>query len=443
MTPQRFLDVVKRRSVIILSVLAAGLALMYSFRGIVPSSFAGVAHVVLVAESGARDPSVSIIDLPSIATSTVVLQRVRNSLKLPVSLVNLKANVSASVLGRSSIMAIGYRDQSAERAIAVSNSVADELSRYYDEISTQRYDVNVSRLSTALADEATKRHRLDQQLSSVAASNPFVVSDRSVDSITTQLADLSQQRALALAQLKGDQALAATTAPDSSEISKTARHEILAGDPAYQAARIAAAKDAAQLVTDKAAYTSSFPGLPGEVAKVQSESGLIEREASRALSDPNAYSASAAASNASHVHQLAIIAGDTAKLTQLDDLIAKATSSLNDIPTVGASYAQLSAQRAAVDTEYTALAQRRANALANRAEASSLGSVVVLDRAIKADTQLAGGRTRVAVVALLLVIALALGAAFLVESLDPRIRRAEDIEELYGIPVVGTFGAKA
>jgi len=113
------------------------------------------------------------------------------------------------------------------------------------------------------------------------------------------------------------------------------------------------------------------------------------------------------------------------------------------VPTVGASYAQLSAQRAAVDTEYTALAGRRANALADRAEASSLGSIVVLDRAIKADTQLASGRTRVAVVALTLIIALALGTAFLVESLDPRIRRAEDIEELYGIPVVGTFGSKA
>jgi capsular polysaccharide biosynthesis protein len=443
MTLKRFLDVVKRRSLIIWSVLAVGLALMYSFRGIVPSSYSGVAHIVLVAASGTRDPSVSIVDLPSIATSTVVLQRVRNSLKLPVSLVNLKSNVSASVLGRSSIMAIGYRDPSAERAIAVSNSVADELSRYYDEISSQSYDVNVSRLSAALADEAAKRQRLNRQMSAVAASDPFVVSDKSADAITGQIADLSEQRAIARAQLQGDQALAATTLPDTPQLSRTARHEILAGDPAYQAARIAAAKDAAQLITDKASYTSAFPGLPGEVAKVQSESGLIDNEASRALNDPNAYSASAAATMADHLHQLAIIVGDKARLQQLDDLIAKETSSLNQVPTVGASYAQLSAQRAAVDTEYTALAGRRADALADRAEASSLGSVVVLDRAIKADTQLAGGRTRVAVVALTLVIALALGTAFLVESLDPRIRRVEDIEELYGIPVVGTFGSKA
>jgi len=45
--------------------------------------------------------------------------------------------------------------------------------------------------------------------------------------------------------------------------------------------------------------------------------------------------------------------------------------------------------------------------------------------------------------ALIFVLGIAFGAAFLVESLDPRIKRAEEIEELYGIPVVATFGSKA
>jgi succinoglycan biosynthesis transport protein ExoP len=442
MTPQRFLNILQRRSIFVWSVIAVGLALMYSFRGLVPSSFAGVAHVVLVAESGARDPSVSIVDLPSIATSTVVLQRVRNALKLPVSLIKLKQDVSASVLGRSSIMAVGYHDQSAERAIDVSNAVADQLSRYYDEISTQRYDVNVNRLSTELTAEANKMRALDAQMSSVVAANPFVVSDKSIDNITLQISTIDEQRAVALAQLQGDQALAATTA-GGPQASKTAQHEILAGDPAYVAARTIAARDAAQLVSDRATYTQSFPGLPGELAKVQNESDALKAEASRALSDPNAYSPSAAGTLAQHTRQLAVVAGDVARLNQLDSLMSKAQTTLGDVPTIGAKYSQLSAQRTAMETEYAALATRRANALANRAEASSLGSVVVLDRAIKADTQLAGGRTRAAVVAFVLVLALAIGTAFLVESLDPRIRRPEEIEELYGIPVVATFGSKA
>jgi capsular polysaccharide biosynthesis protein len=441
MTISSFLSVLKRRQLAIWCVLAVGLALIWSFRNVVPSSFAGVSHVVLVADSGTRDPSVGIVDLPSIATSTVVLERVRNSLKLPMTLIKLKENVSASVLGRSSIMAIGFRDASAERAIAVSNAVADELSRYYDEISTQRYDVNVNRLSSELNAESAKMRSLDDLMSHVVASNPYVVSDKSIDQITTEIATLDDARATARAQLQADQATAGTMT-SNSVLSKVARHEILSDDPTYIAARSQAAKDSAQLDTDLATYTKSFPGLPGELAKINGEQASIHAEAARALSDPNAYSPSEAGTQQQHIRQLAVIAGDRAHLQELDQLLATEQQRLNDLPTTGAKYQQLSAQRDAMQTEYGALATRRANALANRAEASSLGSVVVLDRAIKADTQLAGGRSRALAVALILILALALGSAFLLDSLDPRISRPEDIEQLYGIPVVATFGAK-
>lgn len=441
MTVSRVIDVLKRRQLIVWAIIAIGLGFMYSFRNAVPSSFAGVAHVVLVAENGARDPSVGIVDLPAIATSTVVLERVRNALKLPESLISLKSSVSASVLGRSSIMAVGYRDTSAERAIEVSNSVADELSRYYDEISTQRYDVNVNRLSTELSNEASKMRALDVQISKVVASNPYVVSDHSIDNITTNLSTLTQQLGAARAQMTADQAIAGTLAP-SALISKVARHEILADDPAYVAARKAAAADSTQLATDMATYTKSFPGLPGAIAKIHGETAAIQAEANRALSDPNAYSASEAGTQQQRIHQLAVVAGDSAHVQQLNDLLATEQQRLNDLPTTGSKFSQLAAQRTAMQTEYAALATRRANALANRAEASSLGSVVVLDRAIKADTQLAGGRSRAAAVGLVLLLALAFGAAFLVDSLDPRISRPEDIEQLYGIPVVATVGGK-
>ncbi len=442
MTSQRFFGTLKRRSLVVWSVIAVGLALMFGLRNLVPATFVGVAHVVLVAETGARDPAVSIIDLPSIATGTVVLQRVRQTLKLPMSLIKMKKNISASVLGRSSIMAIESHDESAEQAIAVSNAVADELSRYYSEISTVRYDANVDRLSTELDAESTRLNNLDKAISDVVEKNPFVVSDKSVDNITTNIATLEQQRAPALAQLQGDEALAATTLPGAA-LAKTTRHEILAADPAYQTERNVAAADVVQLATDRATYTSSFPGLPGEVAKIAGDSAALRREESVAMSDPNAYSPTTADTRLQHVRQLALVAGDRARLSAIDALIADERANLNALPTTGAKYAQLAAQRAALQDEYEALATRRANALANRAEASSLGSVVVLDRAIKADTQLNGVRTRAAIVALVLILALAIGAAFVAESLDPRLRRAEEIEQLYGIPVVASFGSKA
>jgi capsular polysaccharide biosynthesis protein len=441
MTPQRFINVLKRRSLVVWSIIAIGLGLLYSLRNVVPSSFVGVSHVVLVADSGGRDPSVSIVDLPSIATSTVVLERVRNTLALPLSLINLKQNVSANVLGHSSIMAIQFRDQSSERAIAVSNAVSDELSRYYDEISTERYDVNVDRLSSELADESRQLKTIDRQMSGVVSKNPFVVSDKSIDDITEQLALLNAQRAEAQAQLQGDRAIAATLAPNAV-LAQTARHEILAGDPAYQAVRTAVAKDTADVATETAGYTGSFPGLPGANAKISAEATDIQRAARRAIADRDAFSQTAATTAAQRQHQLAVVSGDEARIAQLDGLIATEQANLHDVPNTGSTFDELRAKRDAVQTEYTALATRRANALANRAEASSLGSVVVLDRAIKADTQLAGSRARAAVVALILILALAVGGAFLVESLDPRIRRAEEIEELYGFPVVAHFAGQ-
>ncbi|MBD5654528.1 MAG: hypothetical protein IAI50_05030 [Candidatus Eremiobacteraeota bacterium] len=431
---KRISEAVQRHLLLFCGVIAVGLAALIGLRNFIPDDFAAVSHVLLVAENGARDPSVSVIDLPSIATSTVVLERVRSSLKLPESLIALKKGVSARVLSRSTIMAIGYRDESAERAIAVSNSIADELSRYYSELSAQQYDVNVNRLSSELAQKSAKLNAIQRRLGTISARNPYVVSDKSVDTLTIDLNSLNQQRSLAAAQLAGDIALANTST--GAGTSKTAKHEILAGDLQFQSLRATAAHDAAQLLTDQASYASDFSGLRGERAKLASEMASLHRQTQRALSDPDAYSASAAGTRATHTRQVAVIAGDAARVKELDGLIAVRQRYLDDYSVNGTRFAEVRAERDVTQSEYGAIAARRANALSNRAEASLLGSVVVLDRAIKADTQLAGGRLRVIVLAIALLVALAAGTALLAESLDPRLRRAEQVEALYGMPVV-------
>jgi capsular polysaccharide biosynthesis protein len=443
MNIQHFFNVIKRRSVIVWCVIAVGLGLMFALRDFVPNTYVGISHVVLVADSGTgRDPSVSIVDLPSIATSTVVLERVRNKQKLPVTLIDFKKSVAAEVLGRSSIMAVSYHDQSAERAIDVSNALADELSHYYDEISTERYNVDVDRLSQEMDLETERIRKLNEQLAAVVARNPFVTSDEAINTLSTQISALKQQRATAYAQMRGDEATVNALAPNANS-AKIARHEILADNPGYVAVQNVAATDDAQLATFQSGYTKQFPGLQGAEAKVAADEKIENQLASKVLGSANAFSSTDAANASQRDREVAVVKGDQALVSQQDALIASENASLADFPNSGKQYNQLRAQLDALQNEYTALAERRANALANRAEASSLGQVVVLDRAIKADTQLAGGRTRAAVLALILVLAFAIGSAFMVESLDPRIRRAEEIEELYGIPVVARFGGKA
>ncbi len=348
MTPHRFISIIRRRSLVVWCVLAVGLALLYSFRNTVPSSFTGVSHVVLVAENGARDPSVSIVDLPSIATSTVVLQRVREQLHLPISLIDLKANVSASVLGRSSIMAIGFRDQSAERAIGVSNAVSDELSRYYDEISTQRYDVNVDRLSAELAAEAAKMRAVDRADEPGRGQEP-VRHLRQVDRQHHDAARRSRPR----------------SAPMPRPSSRATRHS---RPPPPRARRSPAPPGMRSWPATRP--TKAFARSPPRTARSSPASEPATPEASpacRARSrrstpktrpprEPRRAPSRTRAPTAprqlerqpSTPAKRRSLPGDTARVRQLDTLIAQQQANLQDEPTTGGTYTQLRAQRDAI-----------------------------------------------------------------------------------------------
>jgi len=438
MTLRNAIEIAWRRKFMIAAIIVAGIAAIYFMRGMVPQAYQAVTRVLMVNEN--RDPSVSSGDLPSIASSSIVLDRVREQLRLPYSLPRMQGGLSTRIVARSNIMTITFRDPSSDRAIAIANSIADNLAQYYHELSTRRYDQTVDGLNAAMQGQRARLRGIEDQMRSLQQRDTFVASDNAVDNVTRHLADLENQRAVAFSTLTGDVALADASAPHGAVVSRIARHEILQGDPAYRTMRENAARDQAQLAADKAQFTGSYPGLPGEEAKVDSERTMINAAAKRALTSDEAFSPSAASTATEHNHTLALVAGDRARVANLDELIAQETTQLHDIPNTGASFIELRAARDAVQGEIMQLSGRHANALANRAEAASLGSVVVVDRAVKADTQLAGGRTRLAAVAGIALVVVAFGLAFLIESVDPRLRRAQQIERLYGYPVISNLG---
>jgi len=422
----------------IAAVIIAGMAAIYYCRNFVPLTYQAAARVLMVNEE--RDPSVSTGDLPSVATSSVVLDRVRRQLQLPLSLPALQGGLSTRIVARSNIMTISFNDASADRAIAISNAVADNLARYYHELSTRRYDEDVDALNAAIADQRSRLSQIDDSIRNLQRRDAFVATDNAVDNVTRHIADLENQRAAAVATLTGDAALSQANAPHGALVSSIARHEILQGDANYHSLRDVAARDAAQLAADRAQYAGAYPGLPGEEAKVNSERAMLDAAARKAVTSPDGFSPSAAATANEHSRTLALVAGDRARVAKLDELIAEQTFQLRDIPKTGIAFIELRAARDAVQGEILTLSGRHANALANRAEAASLGTVVVVDRALKADTQLAGGRSRVAIMAGVALILVAFGLAFLVESVDPRLRRAQQIERLYGHPVISNVG---
>jgi uncharacterized protein involved in exopolysaccharide biosynthesis len=124
----------------------------------------------------------------------------------------------------------------------------------------------------------------------------------------------------------------------------------------------------------------------------------------------------------------------------IDSLIASTTSHLETLPSATATAQRLKLQADAAKADYLMLTGRRTAAVASRAEALSLGSVVVVDRAVRADAAVVGlNGFRLALVAFILVMGLSIGSAFLLEMLDSRLRRPGQIEKLYGAHLIATL----
>jgi capsular polysaccharide biosynthesis protein len=420
-------------------MLLAGIMVSFLLARYVPRHFQAVAQVLIVNEDSGRDPSVSSADLPAVTMSSEVLTRVKNKLDLPMSLTEIKKSMTAKVPGRSSIMQIGFKDTLPDRAANVANTIADELTGYYHEISTHRYNQNVQNLDQALDVQRNKINSINEQLQKVIATDPFVGSDKALDLVTARLDDLETQRGLAYATMAGDTAQAGAVSTSSRTLAKTAVHEILQGDPFYRSIQEGTAKDAAELAFEHSAFKSSYPGLPGLSAKVQAEQSQLAAAAHAAMTSSSASSPSMVANRVDSAKADATVTGDNVKISQIDALISQERARLHDIQKTQPKALGLRIERDVAQADYVSLSARRATALANRAEASSLGSVVVVDRAVRADSQIPGGRTQLAIVAAALIIGLSLGSAFLAEALDPTLRRADQVEKLYGTPVIATL----
>jgi capsular polysaccharide biosynthesis protein len=405
----------------------------------IPRSYGASANVLVVNGNSRNDPTLSSPDLPSIATSTVVLERVRQHLGLTVPLQVMKHQITAkSPPFKSSIMRIEYSDPSAALAATVANGVADELAHYYNQLSTIRYDNDLLALDGELAKQKAKIESIDARLKASGAvqsssSNP---DDKDSGNLVDQLNALETQRALATATLQGDSAAAQAIALDAQTRADISRREILANDPSYQSLAAGAAKETASLADVRAQYTERYPGLPALQAKVDSLNASVAQEANRALAEPHAFSPALLAALADQRKSEAIVAADRAKVSALNDEVTRQRQQLTE----PVSLELLRLERDGAVAEYRTIAARRATSLADRADALSLGSVVVVDRALASQAQLAIGTRRLIGLIGLLSLILALGSAFLADQLNPRLRRAAQIESLYGLPVIATIG---
>jgi len=403
----------------------------------IQKQYVAAANLLVVNGTTRDDPTLSSPDLPSIASGSVVLGRTKAALKLDTPLIDLKRHLSVKTPAyKSSILRLEFTDGDPDRAVRITNGIAEELAKYYRQVSTARYDADLAALDDEMSKERARAMQTAAALHAQGGDTAAMGSatDNTADAIGARLTDLETQRALAAAALTGDQSRL-----DSLRVQKnTVNYEILHNDPVYQQLATSESASEAALASARAQFTENYPGMPALQTKAESLKGALQSEASRALSARTAYSPTLSANHDAAQAASALVQADRAKVSAFDALLSNQRARANTIPRLQALRLDHDAAQAA----YLAIASRRATAVANRADALSLGSLTIVDHAIASDAAAGIHRGLLAALLLAFSLALSIAAAFIAEGLNPRLRRATQIEELYGHPVVATLGKK-
>jgi capsular polysaccharide biosynthesis protein len=448
---QRSVETVWHYRLLVAIVFAVLLAISLFVVSKVQKEYVAGTNLLVVNGTTRDDPTLSSPDLPSIATSTLVLERMEAALGLKTPLKEIKHNLSVKQPAfRSSILRIEYTDTQPERAMLISNTVAEQLTKYYRQISTARFDDDLSELDSEMSKQRDLTHKINAQIRAhgVVGSSTIMgtvtgatgtaggATDNGSEAVVAQYTTLEATKALAAATLQGDVAQLNALKTNRERQEGMIRSEVLRGDPTYQTLQTSVATSATQLANTRAAFTADYPGLPALASKVNSLKSALTAEGQRVLTSRDAFSPSLSAITTEQLKAEALVDADRAKVAAYDALLTNVRNRAAALPAVEV----LRLERDAAQETYLALSARRATALANRADALSLGSVVIVDRAIVSDAQIGLGKSRLLVLLGVLVLVLAISSAFIADQLNPRLTRTSQIEDLYGRPVVATIG---
>ncbi len=445
-----FAEMVRRQYLIIAAVLIVGFAL-YLVALPLLRKYQATSTVLSVASSNTnaspldprRDPTQSAVtqkDLPTLLTSQAVLDQVARKLRLSADEASqLNKQIKAKPVFDSDVLPITFSDRQAERAIAGANAITQALAEYNKNIATRRYDTLIGDLASQLTDRRTKLQALDLRIAKISSEDPYVTPDTGTTAINTQLIALEQQRNTVEATMRGD-AAAATVAAARPALSKAlASKEIVQNDPVVEALKTQYGKDLAQYNLQKAGYTENYPGLPGLAEQVGRENASLDTAVKRETSNP--------AKSSTYVSTLldankarGALANDEAQLKTIGTQISALLGHLNASHDAGTSMAALRRDRTAQEAAYGELNSRLAAAQADRAQAGTIDSLIVIDRATVASPTILSRPAVLGAAFAISFLWLAITLAFLFDGADNRLRTSESIEDLYGRPVFNPIG---
>ncbi len=434
---RRFLNVLRRRWLVVLVICAIGFGLLPIVAAFVPA-YTAKAQLLIVSEA-LKDTTLSDPDLPSIVTSTEVLSRVIDRLTLNTNPTALSKKIKTKLPPKSSILEISYKDTDGVRAATVTNAIADEATSYFHEIATRGYTDVLKALNARIADSRAKIAAADRLLQRASANNAFASSDKALDDLTTQIDDLRVQHGQVEASLAADRATALALRKQLRDINPIVRGEILQKDVVYQQVQTELAKDDADLISERSSFRDSFPGLHALVERVNRERDQLRSIEASAIANGAGSSPSFTQTVLDVEHAAGLVAADQERLSAIDSELSAEQKHLQQVAGAGAAVGTLRAERDATLGQYVALTQRLSAAQGDAAQAASLGTLVVVSRAIPGPSQLWLWLFEFIVV----IVALAIGGAYAFESVDRRLWGAREIENAYGRPVLINVGGQS
>ncbi len=197
------------------------------------------------------------------------------------------------------------------------------------------------------------------------------------------------------------------------------------------------AKDASEYQFQKAGYTDQYPGLAGLQEKVSLETTAADKAKKTAEATQLGSSTLMTQVLIDKRHASTMIAGEQARINAIDAQIHQMQGRLSELPTQGVAADALRLQRNAASAAYQNIFAKLEQSSAAEAEAASLNSLLVLNYAQEANPRIP--LMGLALIVALLILAAAIGSAYAAEALDPRIRTATDVENVYGASRIGSI----
>jgi uncharacterized protein involved in exopolysaccharide biosynthesis len=390
-----------------------------------------------------KDPTQSAIapvDIPNLLASATLVAQVGRDLHLSKTQTQkLGSSIKSKPSLGSDVLPVTVTDTEPDRAIAEANAVVRELQKFEERIATSRYDLLIKDLHAQLGARRTALAAIDQKVDALTASDPYVNDTTGTAAISTRLVALETQRDQLQATLRGDTSAAGLIAQRPALTRDLASQEIIKDDPVFQSLRTQYGKDLAHLNNEQAGYTDRFPGLTGLNDQVTREGKSLAQTQARATANPSKSTSYVAAQLDQNKAQASVVS-DQAQLAAVERQIGAMQSHLDASRPENMSLASLRRDREAGNQAYAQLSDRLAAAQADRAQAASINTIVLLDAATAAAPALLSRPAVIAAALGAIFLWLAITLAFIADGTDSRLRTRTTIEELYGSPVFTSVG---